>query len=94
MLFSIARVLGHSMEPTFFPNDRILVSAFPYFFTSPKKGDIVIFRNRNMTFVKRVAKIQNSKYFLTGDNKSDSKDSRSFGLVERKDIVGKVIIKL
>jgi signal peptidase I len=32
-----------SMEPTFLVNDRILVNSFMYNFTSPNRGDIVVF---------------------------------------------------
>jgi len=48
--------------------------------------------------IKRITKIDPSadgeKYFVSGDNKKDSMDSRRFGWILIKDIVGKVIYKI
>jgi len=45
--------------------------------------------------IKRITKIDPSadgeKYFVRGDNEKDSVDSRRFGRIERKEIVGKVV---
>lgn len=38
-------------------------------------------------------KIPKGQYFLLGDNKSNSDDSRRFGTIERKDILYKVIYR-
>ncbi len=49
-LFLISYVAGTfyipsgSMEPTLFPDDRILVNKFMYRFTTPKRGDIIVFQ--------------------------------------------------
>lgn len=48
-----------SMVPTIQPNDRLLVNKFIYHFTSPERGDIVVFKppekiNPQGDFVKRV----------------------------------------
>ena len=55
---------------------------------------MVIFEKDKKQFVKRINKIDNGKYCLLGDNKNDSKDSRNFGLIERDQIKGKVILKI
>ncbi len=39
-------------------------------------------------------KVPKKKYYLMGDNKGNSLDSRDFGFVDRKDITGIVIKKL
>ncbi len=92
MLLSVFRVLGHSMEPTIFQGHVVITSGIPYLFNTPTIGDIVVFRKEGKMLIKRIEKKNREKYFLTGDNKNDSLDSRKIGWVERKDIVGKVIL--
>ena len=79
------------MEPAIKEGSEILASSFPYIFIKPKRGDVVVFRKDNFIFVKRIERILRDKYFLKGDNENDSLDSRSFGFIDRKDILGKVI---
>lgn len=42
-------------------------------------------------FIKRVKFIRGEGFFLEGDNKEDSLDSRSLGLIKKEEILGKVI---
>lgn len=56
-----------------------------------KKGDIVVFRHDNMEKIKRVVKISEKGLYVVGDNLSASTDSRHFGLVQRGEILGKVM---
>ncbi len=61
---------------------------------SIKIGDILLFLSPNQEkLVKRVARIEDGKYFMTGDNPNDSLDSRSFGLISQDKIIGKIIWK-
>lgn len=84
------------MIPIIQDGQNVLVSNIPYLFSKPKIGDIVAFRPVNEIFIKRIAKINQSaegeKYFVKGDNKMDSLDSRKLGWIEKKEIIGKVII--
>ena len=82
------------MTPTFSEEDSVLVSSFPFLFIKPKKGDVVVFEKYNRLYIKRIGKIKEEKYFLVGDNKKDSEDSRRFGSVMRSQIKGKVIRKI
>ncbi|MBI2621150.1 MAG: S26 family signal peptidase [Candidatus Levybacteria bacterium] len=82
------------MSPAFSENDNVLVSYIPFLFGKPKKGDIVVFEKYHRLYIKRIKKIKDEKYFLVGDNKKDSMDSRRFGSVTRKQIKGKIILKL
>lgn len=81
------------MMPKFSPNQNVLASSLPFLFTSPKVGDVVVFEKDKMNFIKRIEKIEDNGYFLSGDNNTDSYDSRKFGLVDKSEIKGKVIFK-
>ncbi len=82
------------MEPTFLNGSFLLVSSIPYLLIKPKVGDIIAFKKDDKIFIKRIVKINGEKYFVKGDNKNDSLDSRKFGWIEKKEIVGKVIAKI
>lgn len=79
------------MESTLLQGQSVLVSSIPFLFSKPKIGDIVAIRKSDKVFIKRITKIHGDKYFVSGDNKKDSLDSREFGFVEKKDILGKVV---
>ncbi len=79
------------MQPSIIDNQKVLVSSIPYLFFSPKKDDIVAFKNKDKIFIKRISKIKEDKYSLAGDNKDDSLDSRKFGEIPRDKILAKII---
>ena len=69
----------------------------------PLVGDLVVFNSpedNNTLLVKRITKIHSEKilnnvklrsyYFVEGDNKENSRDSRSFGYIPESAIIGKV----
>lgn len=59
---------------------------------SLKKDDIIIChdpRTKKM-IVKRITKIKGNEYFVEGDNKEQSTDSRVFGWLKKKDILAKI----
>ena len=37
--------------------------------------------------------INNNEYFVLGDNRSNSKDSRSFGAVDKSFVIGKILFR-
>lgn len=94
MLLSRFKIFGHSMRPTYDEGDNVLVSSIPFFFSKPKKNDVVVFEMNRKIYIKRIGEISDKKYFMLGDNQRDSDDSRNFGLVYRQQIKGKVISKL
>ena len=94
MLLRRFKIVGHSMSPAFPENCNVLASSLPFLFANPKTGDVVVINKSGRVYIKRIKEIKEGKYFLLGDNKSDSLDSKSFGLVNRNQILGKVIIKL
>jgi nickel-type superoxide dismutase maturation protease len=88
------RVEGDSMLPTVRDGDAVLIeTAFDL-----AVGDIVLAEHpyrKGVKILKRVAEIDlNGNLSLTGDNPSESTDSRSFGAFSVKSIVGKVVCKL
>lgn len=83
------------MEPSIKNGDQVLISGIAYLFRNPQKGDVIAFKNiKGEILVKRIHRIKNANYFVLGDNKNDSLDSRSYGWVLRKDILGKIINKM
>jgi nickel-type superoxide dismutase maturation protease len=81
------------MEPTFYDGDIVLVNRMSYLFTKPQIKDIVavIDPRDKKVLIKRIENTENNKYFVSGDNKLHSTDSRQFGMIGIDGIVGKVI---
>ena len=88
MILGLFKISGHSMLPIFKPNDRVLVSSLPYFFSNPRTNDIIVFKYEGKIMIKRIKKKENSKIFVAGDN---SADSLKIEPIEKKEILGKVI---
>ena len=82
------------MLPLLQPGDEILIDPYAYKKSLPKINDIVVTKHPQqpkITIVKRVTAIDNNiDYFLTGDNLSDSIDSRHWGSVKARNIHGRV----
>jgi signal peptidase I len=134
-------VKGASMEPNFYDHEYLIIDEISYRFSTPQRGDIVVFRYPNdprQFFIKRIIglpgetlKIGGGKvtivdqktnqsrvldesvyldggvvtlgekditlgaddFFLLGDNRSASLDSRVFGPVPRSFVVGRVWLR-
>jgi len=93
LLLARFRIVGHSMEPQIKTGETILASGIPYWFKTPKINDIVAFEEKGDVLIKRIVRIAGDRYFIQGDNKKDSLDSRKFGFISRKQILGKVFYK-
>ncbi len=52
---------------------------------------LIIFENQGILKIKRVIRIKGSDFWVLGDNREFSQDSRHFGLVKKEDIKGSVI---
>lgn len=97
----IAIVVGPSMQPTLADHSVHLTVPDP----DPEIGDIVTFRHGSVLLVKRVVAgpgdvvdhlgdhivLNDSQYYVVGDNINNSRDSRSFGPIDADDITGKLI---
>ena len=90
--FAVYRVVGQSMAPGIGESDYVLVNKLSYLLGKPRNGDVVVARHpgTGRLIVKRVAKIESNRYLLRGDNEKASSDSRGFGAVTRKMLIGKV----
>ncbi|HVC14146.1 MAG TPA: nickel-type superoxide dismutase maturation protease [Acidimicrobiales bacterium] len=85
-------VEGRSMWPTFEPGDRLLVVRLPRPLRV-RAGDVVAVadpRAPARLLVKRVAVASPGQVTVTGDNASESTDSREFGPVARSQVWGLV----
>ena len=98
MFFPITRfkIEDRSMEPNFRSGDYVIINKLAYVFQNPSKGDIVVLKHpkeKARFLIKRISVINNSdEYYVVGDNRNFSQDSRHFGPVKKDAIVGKVWI--
>lgn len=79
------------MLPTLKPGQDVLVFNWAYIFSKPKLKDIVVVKINGRDMVKRIQKCDDRQVFVTGDNEKESTDSRSFGPIDKSNILGKVI---
>lgn len=133
-------VSGASMDDTFHHGEYLIVDQVSYYFESPERGDVVIFRypkDPSKFFIKRVigvpgdtviiengsVTIENEvhpngfvlnepyitsmppatphtetlgerEYFVMGDNRTQSSDSRSWGVLQEERIIGRAFLRL
>lgn len=90
---NIAKIKGHSMNPSLHHNDIVVVNKFLYRFREPRVGEVVMIRDpeeRVKFLVKRVGSIHHSQVKVYGDNKQDSRDSHDFGDIHIGKIEGRV----
>lgn len=82
-------VVGKSMEPTFHEGEKVLVVRF----LPLQKGNVAAIKDPRdgRLLLKRITKIGWEEIFVEGDNKGKSTDSRHFGWISKRLIVGKVI---
>ncbi len=91
-MIKIFKIKGCSLFPTLEEGDYVLVLNK---FFSLKEDDIVIFNHSKYgTLIKKIQKIVNDdKLFVIGTD-FDSIDSRTFGEIDKKSVIGKVIFKI
>ncbi len=84
----IRRVSGDSMSPTLRAGELVLVCSA----LKPKIGDVIVFRHNDLEKIKRIESIDNGYFFVVGDNKDLSTDSRVFGKLSKDLYKGSVIL--
>ncbi len=90
------KIADKSMEPNFKQGDYVLVNKLSYIFKNPSKGDVVIVKHpheKGRFLIKRVLLVTDSdEYYVIGDNKDYSQDSRHFGSVKKDMIIGNILV--
>jgi len=85
----IYRVAQRSMEPSIKEGSYIVVNCW---YSKVEAKDIVVLMSSGMIMVKRVGRTNGSRVFVVGDNRESSIDSRQLGWIDKKDILGKLIM--
>ena len=85
-------VRGHSMEPTLFDGDWLLVDPEAYRRRSPSVGEIVVVhdpRESDRVIVKRVVGLAGRSLQVGGDHPAHGHDAADIGLVDEAQVVGR-----
>jgi len=109
LAFFVARritVRGRSMAPALLPDERLLVDRLAYVRNRPRPGDVVLVAHAlrpELRMVKRLAGVPGDtiggrtlgrgEYWVLGDNTDESTDSREFGPVRRRDLLGRAWVR-
>lgn len=90
--FALVAVEGASMEPTYKQGDWLFVRAG----NRGRRNDcLVIERDERpgIYLIKRLIRIDQDRYWVEGDNKAASTDSRQWGAISRAQVKGKVLFR-
>lgn len=91
--YGTVAVSGDSMLPTFRSGDWLLVAWGGGF----ALGDVIVVEREErpgVFLIKRLERIEGGKFWVEGDNKSISTDSREWGLISKTEVVGRVVSRL
>jgi len=89
----ILKVTGNSLEPAYLEGDFVLTLKIPFYVSAYKSGDTVVFQHPDYgVMIKQVESLSSGgkEIFVAGTHPL-STDSRHFGPVHKRDILGKVI---
>jgi len=100
-LFKAVELRGDSMSPNFNDGDWLLFRLLP---AKVRVGKVVLIQRQSQVGtdflqVKRVIKADESnesnetKFWVEGDNKSASTDSRSWGALDSTEVIGKLLFR-
>ena len=88
----IFRVAERSMEPAIKEGDYVVLLAIG----EPRIGDVIALKHpyKDLTIIKRVIRSRADSFYVVGDNRRLSEDSREFGFVKKSAVIGRVLLKL
>jgi len=98
-LFKAVELRGDSMSPNFNDGDWLLFRLFPAKSKSGNLvGKVVLIQRQSQVGtdflqVKRVTQLTEVKFWVEGDNKSASTDSRSWGALDSTEVIGKLLFR-
>jgi phage repressor protein C with HTH and peptisase S24 domain len=78
------------MAPTFV-SGRVVIAIYPW---GLRPGRVVVFVHEGKEKIKRIDRLEPGRAFVVGDNPALSTDSREFGWIDRRSIIGRIIVKL
>ncbi|MCR4261189.1 MAG: S26 family signal peptidase [Candidatus Colwellbacteria bacterium] len=82
------------MEPSYNDGSILLINKGLIKFRIKERDVVLALDPRDRRpILKRVTKVSGEEIFLEGDNADESTDSRAFGLVQKGNIIGKVILE-
>jgi len=86
------KVTGNSLSPRFREGDYVVIVTCPFF--EFKTGDTIVFRHpAHGLLIKKIKTVDSDKIHVIGTH-PHSVDSRRFGPIDRKDVLGKVVIHI
>lgn len=96
---SVRRVIGVSGDEISFKNDELFINGEgkgESYLNLKKKsmGSMVLTDDFSLKDVTGEVKVPDGYYFVLGDNRKSATDSRYYGFVKTKDIIGKVEMRL
>lgn len=96
---AIRRIIGVPGDEIYFKNDDLIINGEikeeKYLLKKKKMlGDMVLTDDFSLKEITGKQKIPAGMYFVLGDNRKSSTDSRYYGFVSKEDIVGKVELRL
>jgi signal peptidase I len=104
--FRVSYVIGNSMHPTLKNNTLIIIDKYFFKIFEIKRGDILVITLNKEEMIKRIAylpgesfenegkkiTLEKNEIYLLGDNPKESIDSRDYGPVNTRNIIGKIFL--
>lgn len=97
---SLRRIIGLPGDELYYKNDQLYINnkLTPERFLEPaiaeaKQSGFILTQDFTLKQITDETRIPEGKYFVLGDNRQFSSDSRNYGLIDEKDIIGVVELR-